>query len=45
MCVNSVRGGTDHIEVVTDIWYVIDNDEAFVEIVKNKVEQSLTGEA
>jgi len=45
LCVNSVRGDTDHIEVVTDIWYVIDNDEAFVEIVKNKVEQSLTGEA
>ena len=42
--VNTVRGGTDHIEEITDIWYVIGNDEAFVEIVKNKIEESLTGE-
>jgi len=44
LCINTVRGGTDHIEEITDIWTVIDNDKAFVEIVKNKVEQSLTGE-
>ena len=44
LCINTVRGDTDHIEVVTDIWLVIGNDEAFVEIVKNKVEESLTGE-
>jgi len=44
LCVNAVEGGTDHIEVITDIWYEIDNDDAFVEIVKNKAEQSLTGE-
>jgi len=45
LCINAVRDGTDHIEVVTDIWLVIGNDEAFVEIVKSKVEESLTGEA
>ena len=45
LCINTVRDGTDHIEEITDIWYVIDNNEAFDEIVKNKVEQSLTGEA
>jgi hypothetical protein len=45
LCINTVRGGTDHIEKVTDIWYVIGDDEEFVEIVKSKVEQSLTGEA
>jgi hypothetical protein len=44
LCINTVRDGTDHIEVVTDIWLVIGNDEAFVEIVKSKVEESLTGE-
>ncbi len=44
LCINTVRGGTDHIEVVTDIWLVIGNDEAFAEIVKNKVEKSLSGE-
>ena len=45
LCVNTVSGGIDHIEVVTDIWYVIDNDEEFVNIVKDKVQQSLAGEA
>jgi hypothetical protein len=45
LCINTVRDGTDHIEVVTDIWLVIGNDEAFVEIVKGKVEESLTGKA
>ena len=40
-----MRDGTDHIEVVTDIWLVIGDDEAFVEIVKSKVEKSLKGEA
>jgi len=44
LCINTVRDGTDHIEVVTDIWLVIGDDEAFVEIVKSKVEESLTGE-
>ena len=44
LCINTVRDGTDHIEVVTDIWLVIGNDEAFVEIVKSKVEESLTGD-
>jgi hypothetical protein len=39
-----VIGGTDHIEEVTDIWLVIDDDEAFDEIVKSKVEKSLSGE-
>jgi hypothetical protein len=43
LCINTVIGGTDHVEVITDIWYVIDNDGAFVEIVKDRVEQSLTG--
>lgn len=44
LCINTVRDGADHIEEVTDIWTVIGDDEAFVEIVKNKIEESLTGE-
>jgi hypothetical protein len=44
LCINTVRGGTDHIEVVTDIWTVIGNDEAFDEVVKSEVEKSLSGE-
>jgi len=42
--INIVRDGTDHIEQVTDIWLVIGKDEAFVEIVKDKIEKSLNGE-
>jgi len=42
--VNTVRGGTDHIEEVTDIWFLIGNDEEFTEVVKNKIEKSLEGE-
>jgi hypothetical protein len=45
LCINTVRDGTDHIEQVTDIWLVIGNDEAFVKIVKDKIEESLAGEA
>jgi heme/copper-type cytochrome/quinol oxidase subunit 2 len=44
LCINAVTDGTDHIEEVTDIWLVIGDDEAFVEIVKNKIEKSLSGE-
>jgi hypothetical protein len=42
--INNVKDGTDHIEQVTDIWLVIGQDEAFVEVVKNKIEKSLNGE-
>ena len=44
LCINTVKDGVDHIEEVTDIWLVIGNDEAFVEIVKGKIERSLNGE-
>jgi hypothetical protein len=43
LCINTVREGTDHIEEVTDIWFVIGDDEAFVEVVKSKIEESLSG--
>jgi len=39
--VNTIRDGTDHIEEVTDIWFVLGNDQAFVEAVKSKIETSL----
>ena len=42
--INTIRGGTDHIEKVTDIWYLIGDDEAFVEVVRDKIEKSLNGE-
>jgi hypothetical protein len=43
--INAVKDGTDHIEQVTDIWLVIGDDEAFVELVKGKIEKRLNGEA
>jgi len=43
--INTIKDGSDHIEQVTDIWFVIGDDEAFVEIVKDKIERSLEGEA
>jgi hypothetical protein len=44
LCINTVRDGVNHIEEVTDVWLVIGNDEAFVEIVKSEVEKSHSGE-
>ena len=42
--INTIRDGTDHIEEVTDIWLVLDNDEAFIKVVRSKIERSLKGE-
>ena len=42
--INTIRGGTDHIEEVEEIWYFLGDDEEFVEVVKNKIEKSLRGE-
>ncbi len=42
--INTVRDGTDHIQEVMDIWYHLDDDAAFVAVVKDKIEQSLRGE-
>jgi len=43
--INTIKDGSDHIEQVTDIWFVIGDDEAFGEVVKSEVEKSLSGEA
>ena len=42
--INTIKDSTDHIEQVTDIWFVIGDDEAFVETVKSKIEKALNGE-
>jgi hypothetical protein len=44
MAINTIRGGTGHIEEVTEIWFVLGEDEAFVELVKSKIEESLKGQ-
>ena len=43
--INTVKDGTDHIELVTDVYPLIGNDEAFAETLKSKIEKSLTGDA
>ena len=43
--INTVKDGTDHIELVTDLYTLIGNDEAFAETLKSKIQKSLTGEA
>jgi len=42
--INTIRDGTDHIEEVTEIWFFLGEDKAFVEVVKSKIEKSLKGE-
>jgi hypothetical protein len=42
--INTVKDGTDHIELVTDLYTLIGNDEAFAETLKSKIEKSLTGD-
>jgi len=42
--INIIRDGTDHIEEVTEIWFVLGDDQAFIEVVRGKIEKSLTGE-
>jgi len=42
--INTIRDGTDYIEEVTDIWFALGKDEAFMEIVKSKIEKRLKGE-
>jgi hypothetical protein len=39
--INQIKGGTDHIDAVTDIWLLIGKDEAFVNLVKSKIESAL----
>lgn len=42
--INTIIDGTDHIEEIKEIWFVLGNDEEFVEVVKSKIEESLSGE-
>ena len=40
---NAIKDGTDHIEEVKEIWFVLGNDKAFVGVVRGKIEESLKG--
>jgi len=39
--INEVVNGVDHIEPVTDIWYVLGNDQKFIQVVKDVIEKHL----
>jgi len=39
--INEIKDGTDHIKAVTDIWFLIGKDEAFVNLVKSEIESAL----
>ena len=39
--INSITDGTDRIEEVKEIWFVLSKDSKFVAIVKNKIESCL----
>ena len=39
--INEIKDGTDHIEAVTDIWFLIGKDEAFVNLIKSEIEKHL----
>ena len=39
--INDVENGVDHIEGVTDIWFLIGDDEKFVSVVKDEIEKRL----
>jgi len=39
--INDIRESIDHIEEVTDIWFLLHNDEQFVNLVKGELEKHL----
>lgn len=39
--INEIVNGIDHIEAVTDIWYHIGDNETFIKIVKDMIEEYL----
>jgi len=39
--INEVKDGDDHIEGVTQIWFLLGNDEAFVSLVRSEIQKHL----
>jgi len=39
--INEIIDGIDHIEPVTDIWYVVGKDEKFIKVVREVIEKHL----
>jgi len=41
--VNEIKDGSDNIEEVTDIWFLLNNDKAFIKAVRSEIEEHLRG--
>ena len=41
--INMISGDTNNIEEVNEIWLVVGDNDAFVETVKNRIEETLMG--
>jgi len=41
--INEVEDGTDRIEEVTNIWFLLGNDEAFASLLRSEIEKHLRG--
>ena len=39
--INEIKDGSDNIEEVTDIWFLLNNDKAFIKAVKSEIEKHL----
>jgi len=39
--INEIKDGTDHIQAVTDIWFLIGKDEEFVNLIRSEIESAL----
>ena len=42
--INTVRDGEDHIDEITSVWLVVDDDEAFINEFGDLLTQALTGD-
>jgi hypothetical protein len=42
--INSIKGGVEHIEEVTEIWFLLGKDSEFADLVKSKIDYYLNRE-
>ena len=41
--INEIKDGSDNIEEVTDIWFLFNNETAFIKAVRSEIEEHLRG--
>ncbi|MFC1953406.1 nitrophenyl compound nitroreductase subunit ArsF family protein [Chloroflexota bacterium] len=42
--INNIKGGVEHIDEVTEVWFLLNKDSEFVSLVKSKIDYYLSGE-